>query len=66
MSDAELYVDWVLRTRQDASQSVRARMRREALLLSAVVREARRRAERAAAAGRTGRARRPIGRLFPD
>ena len=66
MFEADLYVEWVLRPRQDEAQSVRARMRREALLLRAADREARHRAERAAAAARTGRPRRPIGRMFPD
>lgn len=66
MLDAELYIEWVLRPRQDEAQSVRARLRREALLLRAADREVWRPAERAAAGGRTRRARRSIGRMFPD
>ncbi|MBI5283937.1 MAG: hypothetical protein HY874_02495 [Chloroflexi bacterium] len=66
MLEAELYIEWVLRPRQDAAQSVRARMRREALRESAASREVRQRSERATGAARTARARWPIGRTFPD
>ena len=66
MFEADLYVEWVLRLRQDEAQSVQAQMRREALRLRAAEREAGQRAERSAADGRSRRPRRPIGRMFPD
>jgi hypothetical protein len=66
MLEDELYIESVLRSRSDEAQSMRARMRREALLLRAAEREARQRAERAEAARRARRARRPIGGMFPD
>ncbi len=62
----ELYVESFMRSRYDEGQSVRSRMVKEALRLRSADRQARRPVERAAAAGRTGRSRRPIGRRFPD
>jgi len=49
MLELNLYVEWVMRRRDEETQFVRAQMRREALLLRAAERDARRRPARSLA-----------------